>query len=361
VVPPYAKTVVDNAEDDAAEGKAGAAAAADEAVSPVDVLQGLIAQLATFSGAVNPAALEPADFEKDDDYNFHVDFVTAGSNLRAANYGIPPTDFGKAKLVAGKIIPAIATTTAAVTGLVMLELFKMVLGKEIGDFRARLIGLATNVFTSFEPDPPKTKTSGTKLTEPDPSTLGPDDFDAQGKVKKTSYAAEVFAAYPDQHSCWDKLVVPTDMTLAELCAWFESEHTLKVSRWGLKADPYVYPPQPTFDPSVLPALDLPKNKAFMDIRANAAIAQKDKMAVLALWEKAVKTGAMPAATKSTLDMTITELLREKHGVNTEGRSLLWLEGISFVGTAATAPTASTAPGSLQGVDVEVPEVYLQVV
>jgi hypothetical protein len=199
--------------------------------------------------------------------------------------------------VAGKIIPAIATTTAAVTGLVMLELFKMVLGKEIGDFRARLIGLATNVFTSFEPDPPKTKTSGTKLTEPDPSTLGPDDFDAQGKVKKTSYAAEVFAAYPDQHSCWDKLVVPTDMTLAELCAWFESEHALKVSRWGLKADPYVYPPQPTFDPSVLPALDLPKNKAFMDIRANAAIAQKDKMAVLALWEKAVKTGAMPAATK----------------------------------------------------------------
>jgi hypothetical protein len=134
-----------------------------------------------------------------------------------------------------------------------------------------------------------------------------------------------------------------------------------VSRWGLKADPYVYPPQPTFDPSVLSALGLPKNKAFMDIRANAAIAQKDKMAVLALWEKAVKTGAMPAATKSTLDMTITELLRDKHGVSTEGRSLLWLEGISFVGTAATAPTASTAPGSLQGVDIEVPEVYLQVV
>jgi ubiquitin-activating enzyme E1 len=104
VVPPYANTAVDNAEDDAAEGQAGAAAA-DEAVSPVDVLQGLIAQLATFSGAVNPAALEPAVFEKDGDYNFHVDFVTAGSNLRAANYGIPPTDFGKAKLVAGKSSP----------------------------------------------------------------------------------------------------------------------------------------------------------------------------------------------------------------------------------------------------------------
>jgi hypothetical protein len=65
----------------------------------------LVAQLATYTGALNPAALEPADFENDDGYNFHVDFVTAGSNLRAANYGIPPTDFGKAKLMAGKNIP----------------------------------------------------------------------------------------------------------------------------------------------------------------------------------------------------------------------------------------------------------------
>jgi ubiquitin-activating enzyme E1 len=362
-VPPYAKAVVDNAEEDAGGQDGGSKGAAadgkEDEEAPQDVLRRLIGQLEAFKG-VNPASLEPADFEKDDDYNFHIDFVTASSNLRAANYGIPPTDFGKAKLVAGKIIPAIATTTAAVTGLVMLELFKMVLGKDIGDFRARLIGLANNVFTSFEPDPPMTKTSGTKLTEPDPTTLGPDDFDEQGKVKKSSYVSELFAAYPDSHSCWDKLVVPHDMALRDLCAWFESEHKLKVARWGLKADPYVYPPKPTFDPSVLPALDLPKNKAFMDIRANASVAQKDKMTVLALWEKAVKTGAMPEASKSTLDMTITELLREKHGVQTEGRSLLWLEGISFVGTAATAPKANTEPGSLEGVEVEVPEVYLQV-
>ena len=261
-------------------------------------------------------------------------------------------------MVAGKIIAAIATTTAAVTGLVLFELFKMVMGKDIAAFRNRVINLAVNAFQSFEPDPPATKTSGSRLTEPEAASLGPDDFDESGKVKKSSYVEEKFAAYPDKHSCWDKLVVPRDMALGELVAWFASEHKLKLNSWALKHEPYVYPPKPSVDPAHLPALDLPQNKAFMEIRANAAVAQKDKMTVLGAWQKAKATGQMPVARKSTLEMTITELLAEKGGVAVEGRQLLWLEGISFVGTSETAPTADTAPGSLEGVDIEVPEVYL---
>lgn len=36
--------------------------------------------------------LVPIEFEKDDEHNYHVEFVAAASSLRGRNYGIPSTD-----------------------------------------------------------------------------------------------------------------------------------------------------------------------------------------------------------------------------------------------------------------------------
>lgn len=71
---------------------------------------------------------QPLHFEKDNDLNLHMDFIVAASNLRAANYRIPPADKLKSKLIAGKIQPAIATSTSIVAGFASLELYKIAQG-----------------------------------------------------------------------------------------------------------------------------------------------------------------------------------------------------------------------------------------
>uniref|UniRef100_A0A3B4VKA4 Ubiquitin-like modifier-activating enzyme 6 n=1 Tax=Seriola dumerili TaxID=41447 RepID=A0A3B4VKA4_SERDU len=99
--------------------------------------------------------MSPLQFEKDDDSNGHMDFVASASALRARMYSIEPADRLKTKRIAGKIIPAIATATAAVAGLVAIELIKVVGGYEFESFKNCFFNLALPVMVLTEPAPVK--------------------------------------------------------------------------------------------------------------------------------------------------------------------------------------------------------------
>ena len=155
----------------------------------------------------DPTKMHPEDFEKDDDSNGHIDFIHACSNLRARNYKIKESDRQKTKMIAGKIIPAIATTTAAITGIVSLQLYTLLQTDKIDFMRNCFLNLAICLFVMTEP------AEVIKMEDKayDELLLGP--------VK----------AIPPKWTVWDKIIVDGSKTCKEFIDYIKQTYNVDIS------------------------------------------------------------------------------------------------------------------------------------
>lgn len=141
--------------------------------------------------------LHAQEFEKDVDSNHHIDFIAAAANLRARNYEITTVTRHQVKGIAGKIIPAVATTTCMITGLVCLELLKVVQKKPLTHFMNSFVNLAVPLAAFSEPLPP---------------------------AKHTSDPAKNLRCVPENWTVWDTIDVNGDVTVQELITQFEHRY-----------------------------------------------------------------------------------------------------------------------------------------
>lgn len=239
---------------------------------------------------------QPADFEKDLDLNFHIDFIHAAANLRASNYGIPRCPRHKTKMIAGKIIAAIATSTACATALVCIELVKLVQRKPKDQHRDSSCSFAVNQFQMTEPKSAVVyKDGGETRAIPDAATQ-PHLFDEKGNVKWDIVPVKKWKAYPNPHTKWDTLKVPSGMTLQQGLEFLSTQHGLKVTAWsvtvtdaeGKSTGKQIYSEMPT-DSSVDENL-LTRTASLEDTlqKATSAIMRcadmKNKQAYLSRWK-----------------------------------------------------------------------------
>ena len=154
----------------------------------------------------DPKKIGPEEFEKDHDENGHIDFIHAGANLRARNYKIDECEREITKKIAGKIIPTILTTTAAIAGFASMQLYTMQQTHEKKYFRNSFMTL-NNAFCFFSEPSPPIKMEDSEYSE---TTKGP------------------MKAIPEGWNIWDVIEIKGPKTCGEFVDDFKQKYNVNI-------------------------------------------------------------------------------------------------------------------------------------
>ena len=148
----------------------------------------------------------PIKFEKDNDENKHVFFINLCANLRAKNYRIPNIDEQETKMIPGRIVPAIASTTAMITGFACMQLLTLLTTDNIFLLKNCYLDTSINNYQINFPS----------------DVIHMEDQDYNALVDGPAIAI------PKGWTVWDIINIKGPMTCQEFIEFFKKEYNVKI-------------------------------------------------------------------------------------------------------------------------------------
>ena len=156
--------------------------------------------------SIDVSKIEPEKFEKDNDENCHIDFIHLTANLRAKNYNIDECERNRTKIISGKIIPSILTSSAAIAAISSLQVFTILQTHERKYLRKCYFHLGLNQIILQPPPEPKYKKDQVL------------DKELQKPVK----------VIPDKWSEWDTIEIKNSLTCGELIDYLVKKYNIEI-------------------------------------------------------------------------------------------------------------------------------------
>ena len=150
--------------------------------------------------------INPEKFEKDHDENGHIDYIHLSANLRAQNYNIDKCERNKTKIISGKIIPTILTSTATICGISSLQIFTLLQTHERDYLKYCYSNLADNTIYLLPPSEPR------KIED---------------KLLDVNIGKPV-KVIPKERTVWDKIVIKGSKTCGEIIEYLKKTYNIEI-------------------------------------------------------------------------------------------------------------------------------------